>query len=66
MLDPQYKAPSRKYFPETAIPKMYSKVRERVIGELSNAKYYTATTDLWSSETGEPYLCYTVHFIDEE
>ena len=29
-------------------------------------KYYAATTDMWSSDTGAPFLSYTVHFIDED
>lgn len=62
--DSQYEIPSRKYFSGTAIPKMYGQVRERVAGELSNVKYYAAT--ILTSWSSEPYLCYTVHFVDDE
>ena len=64
--DPQYQLPSRKYFSETAIPKLYNLEKERVVAELSLAKSFAATTDMWSSETGQPFLSYTVHFIDNE
>ena len=64
--DPQYEVPSRKYFSETAIPKLYNDERERVVKELESVKYYAATTDMWSSDTGAPFLSYTVHFIDED
>ena len=64
--DSRYEVPSLKYFSQTDIPKQYDEVRKRVAGELNNISYYAATTDLWSSATGEPYLCYTVHFIDEK
>ncbi len=34
------------------------------MAELSLVKNFVATTDMWSSETGQPFLSYTVHFID--
>ena len=64
--DSQYQLPSRKYFSETAIPKLYNQEQERVAAELSQVKHFAATTDMWSSETGQPFLSYTVHFIDKE
>ena len=64
--DSQYQLPSRKYFSETAIPKLYNEVKERVVADLSQVKHFAATTDMWSSETGQPLLSYTVHFIDNE
>ncbi len=64
--DSQYQLPSRKYFSETAIPKLYNQEKERVVAELSLVKNFAATTDMWSSETGQPFLSYTVHFIDNE
>ena len=64
--DSQYQLPSRKYFSATAIPKLYNEVKERVVADLSQVKHFAATTDMWSSETGQPFLSYTVHFIDNE
>ena len=46
--NPQYELPSRKYFTQTAIPKLYESVRERVAAELKCVDYYSATSDLWS------------------
>lgn len=34
--------------------------------QLSQVKYYAATTDLWSSWTTKPYISLTVHFINED
>ena len=33
---------------------------------MSRAKYFAATTDLWTSCSSHPYLSYTVHFIDDD
>ena len=62
--DPRYELPGRKYFSNTAIPSLYTEVRARVAKELEESNYFSATTDMWSSSTGEPYLSYTVHFLD--
>ena len=33
---------------------------------ISGAKYFAATTDMWSSATSAPYISYTVRFIDPQ
>ena len=48
--DRRYELPSRKYFSQVAIPALYAKVRDKVDNELLGLKYYSATTDLWSSK----------------
>ena len=63
--DPRYDLPSRKYFSQTAIPALYTSIKERVTQELADVGHFSATADMWSSQTGEPYLSYTVHFIDQ-
>ena len=40
-------------------------MREKVEQELKTIDHYSATSDLWSSGTSEPYMSYTIHFIDE-
>lgn len=62
--DSRYELPSRKYFTNTALPQLYSKVRETVVNELQSAKFYSSTTDMWSSEGLLPYISYTVHFVN--
>ena len=62
--DERYELPSRKYFTQTAIPALYNKVRQTVQDEVQRAEFYSATTDLWSSENLLPYMSYTAHFID--
>ena len=51
------------YFSRTAIPALYMQVREKIHGQLRHIKFFSATTDLWSSTTMEPYLSFTVHYI---
>ena len=50
----------------TALPKLYTSVKERVKQELSGVKFFLATCDLWSSRGMTPYMSYTVHYISEE
>ena len=65
-LDPRYEMPSAKYFSNTAIPALFEKTRERVVAEVTSARYYSSTTDMWTSSTMEPYLSYSIHFIDSD
>ena len=65
-LDSQYELPSRKYFSNVAIPKLYAQTRDVVSAEIKSAEFLAATTDMWSSYTTEPYLSYTIHFVGED
>ena len=43
----------------------YIDVRNRIERELAEeAAYYSATTDLWTSGSNDPYITFTVHYID--
>lgn len=64
-LDRRYELPGRNHFSNTAIPHLYSKCRRKVQAEIATVKYFSTTTDLWSSRTSEPYISLTVHFIDD-
>jgi hypothetical protein len=65
-LDPRYEVPGRNYFSQTAIPALYDEIRAEVQLKLEQIQYFSATSDLWSSRTSEPYMSLSVHFIDEE
>lgn len=43
---------------------MFEETRELVKAELKNVEYFAATTDMWSSRTSDPYMAFTVHYID--
>ncbi|XP_071845427.1 E3 SUMO-protein ligase ZBED1-like [Apostichopus japonicus] len=63
--DPRYELPSRKYFTQTAIPKLYNKTKEAIKEELGKeVDFFSATSDLWSSRRMEPYMSLTAHYID--
>ena len=62
-LNPQYELPGQKEIP---IPKLYAETRSKVANELEKVDYLLATTDLWLSSTCQPYMLYTVHFIDDK
>ena len=62
-IDLQYDLPSSKYFFKIAIPALYEETQQRLESDLQGVGLLSATTDMWSSITGEPYLSYTVHYI---
>ena len=55
-LNLRYEMPSAEYFSNIAIPVLFEKTRERVVSEITSAKYFLATADMWSSSTMEPEL----------
>ena len=61
--DPQYDLPSSKYFSKIAIRALYEETRQTLASDLKEVEFFSATTDMWSSITGKPYLSYTVHYI---
>ena len=62
--DGRYELPSRNYFSRTALPALYTSVKEKMKKEIASVQYFVATTDLWSSVGLCPYMNYTIHFID--
>lgn len=65
VLDPKYVLPSHKYFFEVALQLLYNNTRQRIASELEDdMSYYSATTNLWSSRTMQPYMSLTVHFVN--
>jgi len=46
---------------------MHNKTKDTVISpKLQELKYFSATTDFWTSQANHPYLSYTVHFVDKK
>ena len=66
-LNPCYQIPSRKYFSQEEIARLYNEVKESVDNrKLKEMEFSSETTDLWSSRAMHPYLSYTIQFVDEE
>ena len=64
VFDPRCEIPSRNYFTGTGIPALYASTRDIVAQEIQAAKYFSATTDMWSSVGMKPYISFTVYFLD--
>ena len=65
--NPLYYIPSCNYFSRVEIPALYSEVKSEIQQQINHQclVYYAGTIDLWSSITSEPYLSYTIHYIDK-
>jgi len=65
---PQYNVPSRVYFGNKEIEKMYTELRATVQEKVSDGVWFAATTDLWTSSCGggEPYISFTIHYLSSE
>ena len=65
-LEPKYTIPSRQFFSDTCIPKLYNDAKDNVKRELMEAKRVALTTDSWTSCTTEVYVTVTSHHIDAD
>ena len=46
---------------------MYGEVKEKVVmPKLKSARYFSATTDFWSSNSNTPFMSFTVHLVDPD
>ena len=63
-VNPRFDLPHKDYFSRVAIPALYEETCRQLEEKLSQCSFYSAKTDLWTSCTSEPYLVYTIHFID--
>nr|XP_033494242.1 succinate--hydroxymethylglutarate CoA-transferase isoform X5 [Epinephelus lanceolatus] len=55
-LNNRYQLPGRNFFMFNEIPKLYTETREAVRSELEESKYFSCTTDLWTSRAMEAYM----------
>lgn len=65
---PTHKVPSKMYFSTSEIPRIYNEIRGSVEEQLKEAVWISATTDLWTSSSGggEPFTCFTVHYLSSD
>ena len=66
--NPRYQLPSRNHFTKVSIPQLVVETRTVIESQIAmgNLEYYSATTDLWSSAAGDPYITLTCHAIDRQ
>jgi len=65
--NPRYQLPTRKHFTKVAVPALVSDVKGTIQEKIQSKQvdYFSATTDLWTSAAGHPYMTFTVHFIND-
>ena len=59
--NPRYQLPSHNHFTKVCIPNLVSETRSMIEKQIAvgNVGCYSATTDLWSSAAGDPYITLT-------
>ena len=62
--DSRYELPSRNHFSRIALPALCVSVKQKLKQDISTQQYFSATTDMWSSVGMQPYMSYTIHYID--
>lgn len=60
----KYNVPSRSPISKLLTPKIYEKVYEFIKHKIQLAEYYAVTTDMWTSQTSDPYMSFTIYWID--
>ena len=65
-LEPKYQKPSRKYFTETVILSIASRIRTNIATQLKEgAEYLSFTNEVWSSDIKiDALLGFTPHWVD--
>ena len=59
--------PSHNHFTKVSIPELVAETKGCIEKEIvdGNMEYFSATTDLWTSAAGDPYITFTCHFINQ-
>ena len=67
-LEPKYQLPSRKYFSETVISSIATKIRASIASPLQKGvEYVSFTSDVWSSDVNsDALLGFTAHWVDSD
>ena len=60
--DPHFEPPSRNYMSRVAIPGLYNTTKDKVLKSIHGTEFFSSTT---ASNTSDPYLGFTVHYINE-
>ena len=62
--EPRYDVPSRTYYKDTFIPKLYETTKSAIISELCDAiGGVSITTDCWTSSATQSIMTVTAHFV---
>ena len=65
-LEPRYTLPSRRYFTDNVVTKIYENIKKQVSQAVSGVEYFSFTTDIWSTcVSNESLLSLTAHWITD-
>lgn len=64
--EPRYVIPTRRFITETAVPKLYKDMKEKVKETISSAERVAITCDAWTSRATQSYVTFTCHLISPE
>ena len=65
--NPRCQLPNHNPFTKVSIPELVAETKGYIEKEIvdGEVEYFSATTDLWTSAAGDPYITFTCHFIDQ-
>nr|XP_017093875.2 E3 SUMO-protein ligase ZBED1-like [Drosophila bipectinata] len=65
-MDPKYKMPSRTFFREVMLPKIYKDLRKDLECELEGVQYVAITTDGWTSRANKAFITVSCHYVNKQ
>ena len=67
MFKPKFVLPDRKTLVQHYLPELYKSERTRIANAMKyGLKYFSLTTDGWTSCANHSYIAHTVHYIDDK
>lgn len=61
----RYEIPSRNVFSDNMLPNLYNDTKAKLLNDIKDIKWFSATSDIWSSIGLYPYISFTLHYISE-
>ena len=66
LVKPKYSIPSRKYFSENIIPRIYNETKLKIKTAIQDATAISVTTDLWTNTNNQQsFLNFSAHWLDD-
>ena len=61
--NPHYQLPTRKHFTKVTVSVLVTEVEDKIEQQIKSKEliYFSATTDLWTSAAGDPYITFLAH-----
>jgi hypothetical protein len=62
--DPRFKLMCRQTLSYSVIPRAFIELKSKILQTCNNYRFFGSSADCWTSPSGEPYLCVTIHHIE--